>query len=375
MDPEVRVAARIGAYGLLFLDRVPDFAAVNSAVELIRSAGKRPAVGFVNAILRAVARKGEELLPARPAEGEAAALALFHSHPAWWVRRMVKRRGWQATERLLEANNRPAATVIHADTRVNSGAELAEKLRREGIESEPCVYMPDSLRILSGSLRGSRTMESGEAWVQDEAAQLVARMLGERVGPQVADLCAAPGGKSMQLATALMDGGLLVAADRHLGRLGKVRENLSRIGFQEMPLVNADMAVPHPPFRPLFDQILVDAPCSGTGTLRRHPEIRWRLEEEQLEPLARRQRRILDSAAGLASAGGCIAYAVCSMEPEEGEELIGRFLSERPDWSLADPRPALPPAARALVDENNFLQTSPEEGGLDGFFGALLRRV
>jgi 16S rRNA (cytosine967-C5)-methyltransferase len=375
MDPEVRVAARIGAYGVLFLDRVPDFAAVNSAVELVRSAGRRAAVGFVNAILRAVARRGEKLLPTRPAEGEAAALALFHSHPAWWVRRMVERRGWRSTERLLEANNRPAATVVHANTRVNSGAELAAKLRREGIESEPCCYMPDSLRLLSGSLQGSSTMERGEAWVQDEAAQLVARMLGESIGPRVADLCSAPGGKSMQLVTALMDGGLLVAIDRHLGRLGIVRENLSRIGFEGMPLVNADMAAPNPPFRPLFDQILVDAPCSGTGTLRRHPEIRWRLEKEQLEPLTRRQHRILDCAAGLTCPGGSIAYAVCSMEPEEGEELIGRFLTERPGWRLADPRPALPPAARVLVDENDFLRTSPEEGGLDGFFSALLRRV
>jgi 16S rRNA (cytosine967-C5)-methyltransferase len=375
MDPEVRAAARLGAYGLLFLDRVPDFAAVNSAVELVRSSGKRSAVGFVNAILRAVARQGGSLLPQRPVAGDPAGLALFHSHPAWWVRRLVERSGWRAAERILEANNRPAATVLHANTSASSGTELATSLRREGIATEPCGFMPDSLRLLSGSLHGSRTMARGEAWVQDEAAQLVTRMLGVSVGPRVADLCAAPGGKSMQLATALMEGGLLIAVDRHLGRLGKVRENLSRIGHEKLPLVNADMADASPPFRPLFDQVLVDAPCSGTGTLRRHPEIRWRLEEEQLKLLTGRQRRILRCAAGLVVSGGSMAYAVCSMEPEEGEEMVTGFLSETPGWRLADPRPALPPAAVRLVDERGFLRTSPDDGGLDGFFGALLSRA
>jgi 16S rRNA (cytosine967-C5)-methyltransferase len=375
MDPEVRAAARIGAYGLLFLDRVPDFAAVNSAVELVRSAGKHAAVGFVNAILRAISRKGRSLLPPPPPENDIAALALFHSHPEWWVRRMVDRRGWRAAERILEANNRPAATVLHANGRLTDGARLAASLQREGIETEPCHFMPEALRLLSGGLHASRTMERGEAWVQDEGAQLVTRMLGESVGPRVGDLCAAPGGKSMQLATALQEGGLLVAVDRHLGRLGKVRENLSRIGSGRLPLVNADMATASPPFRPLFDQLLVDAPCSGTGTLRRHPEIRWRLREEQLAELAERQRLLLECAAGLVAPGGSIAYAVCSMEPEEGEDVVARFLADQPGWRLTDPRPALPSAARPLVDENDFLRTSPDGGGLDGFFGALLARV
>jgi len=375
MDPEVRAAARIGAYGVLFLDRVPDFAAVNSAVELVRSAGKRSAVGFVNAILRSITRKGRALLPPPPAEEDPAALALFHSHPEWWVRRLVDRRGWRAAERILEANNRPAATVLHPNGRVTNGSRLAASLRREGIETEPCRFMPEALRLLSGGLHASRAIERGEAWVQDEGAQLVTRMLGTSVGPRVGDFCAAPGGKSMQLATALREGGLLVAVDRHLGRLGKVRENLARIGLGRLPLVNADMATASPPFRPLFDQLLVDAPCSGTGTLRRHPEIRWRLREEQLAELGERQRLLLDCAAGLVVSGGSLAYAVCSMEPEEGEDIVTRFLAEQRGWRLADPRPALPPAAGPLVDEKGFLRTSPDEGGLDGFFGALLSRV
>jgi 16S rRNA (cytosine967-C5)-methyltransferase len=235
--------------------------------------------------------------------------------------------------------------------------------------------MPGALRLLSGSLRRSRAIERGAVWVQDEAAQLATAMLGERIGPMAADLCAAPGGKSMQLARSLVEGGLLVAVDSHIGRLARVRENLSRIGFARLPLVNADMSAERPPFGERFDQVLVDAPCSGTGTLRRHPEIRWRLEEQQLGRLADRQRRILECASRIVVPGGRIAYAVCSLEREESEEVVRAFLSAHPGWRLVDPRPALPASAGALVDESGFLRTSPAEGGLDGFFGALLGRV
>jgi 16S rRNA (cytosine967-C5)-methyltransferase len=179
----------------------------------------------------------------------------------------------------------------------------------------------------------------------------------------------------MQLAMSLVEGGELIAADRSFTRLGKLRENLSRIGFEEVPLVNIDIAAAGAPFRPLFDQVLIDAPCSGTGTLRRHPEIRWRLREEQLGSLARQQRRLLDAACLLVPSGGRVVYAVCSMEPEEGRDVVAGFLAEHPEWRIEDPRPNLPPPAAVLVDEGGFLRTTPADGGLDGFFGALLARV
>ncbi len=374
IDPEVLAALRIGAYGLLFLERIPDFAAVDSSVKLVRAAGHHAAAGFANAVLRAVAKAGASLLPKPPAEGDVEGLALFHSHPAWWVRRLVERAGWPVAEKTLYGNNRPAATVLHVNAARTSVERVAGKLAEEGLLTERCRFMPQALRLRSGRLHGSAVAERGEVWVQDEAAQIVTAMLGRPSGPSVADLCAAPGGKTMQLAEALPEGGLLVAADVHPGRLEMVRANAARAGMMPLPLVNADMASGFAPFKQVFHQVLVDAPCSGTGTLRRHPEIRWRLREESLKLFAAKQRAILERASGIVVPGGSLLYAVCSLEPEEGEHVVKEFLEDHADFSAADPRPALPEQARSLIGEDRFLRTSPADWDLDGFFGALLRR-
>jgi 16S rRNA (cytosine967-C5)-methyltransferase len=375
LDPEVRAALRIGAYGLFFLDRVPDFAAVDSAVELVRSGPRHGAAGFVNGVLRSLGRGGRALLPPEPASGDVAGLALHHSHPGWWVRRLVDRMGFDAAGAVLAADNRPAATVL----RVAGGASGRETLRDElaaaGIRAEPCSHVEEALRVSSGSLGGCAALRDGRAWVQDEAAQLVGYLFERPLGARVADLCAAPGGKSLQLAEWLADDGVLVALDRHPGRLRRLVRAARRVRATRVLAVRANMAAPHPPLREGFDQILLDAPCSGSGTLRRHPEIRWRLREEDLKLLAARQLRLLATAADLLRPGGTLVYAVCSLEPEEGEQVVGRFLRSRADFRREDPRPTLPRSARDFVTGDGFLRTSPERGGLDGFFAARLRRA
>ena len=325
LDPEVRIALRVGAYGLFFLDRVPGFAAVDTAVDLVKSGPRHGAAGFVNGVLRALGRGGPELLPPTPEGDDVASLALYHAHPEWWVRRVVARRGFAGAADLLEADNRPAATVLRAGRGEAERDGLLGELRAAGIGAEPCEYAPAALRVTSGPPRACAALREGRAWVQDEGAQLVAHLFERPLGRRVADLCAAPGGKSLQLAEWLPDGGWLVAADRHPGRLRKLAGAARRAGATAVLPVRADMAT-RPPLRGRFDQILLDAPCSGTGTLRRHPEIRWRLREEDLKLLAARQDRLLASAADLLVAGGTLVYAVCSMEPEEGEQVIERFL-------------------------------------------------
>lgn len=371
MDPEVRIVLRIGAYELLFLDRIPDFATVDSAVELVKGTGRRSASAFVNAVLRGIARQGSTLLPPLPEEGDVGSLALYHSHPAWWVGRVVARLGWRAAGELLESDNRPAAAVLRPNFLRTDSAELASTLQAEGLLTEPCRFVPEALRVRSGAVARSRALDLGLAWVQDEASQLVPRLFGTRIGPRVADLCAAPGGKSLQLAQALEPGALLVAADRHPRRLTRLVLQARRLGLSGILPLGAEIAPGAVPLSGTFDQVLVDAPCSGTGTLRRHPEIRWRLRPEALPGLSAQQGRLLDAAASLVAPGGSLVYSVCSMEPEEGERVVLGFLERHRRFRTADPEILLP---QPLRSPDGFLRTSPLTDGLDGFFAALLVR-
>jgi len=373
MDPAVRRVLRIGAYALLFLDRVPDFAAVDSAVDLMRRVAPPSRAAFVNGVLRSLARTGRELLPPDPMPGDVEALALAHSHPSWWVRRRVELAGWTDAVKLLRANNRAAPTVLRTNLERTTPAELQARFRAEGVGTERCALVREALRVVAGPFRHTRAFREGFAWAQDEASQLVPTLFGGVLRPRVADLCAAPGIKTLQLREALPMGGTIVAADRHLGRLRRLLANLERVGATEVLPLAADMAAGRTPLRGTFDHVLVDAPCSGTGTFRRHPEIRWRLGSDDLESLSARQLRILETAETLVGPGGSLLYAVCSMEPEEGEGTVTRFLERHPGFDVVDAADRVPPAARSRVGGDGALRTDPADG-MDGFFAILLRR-
>lgn len=374
MDPAVRAALRVGAHGLLMLDAVPDFAAVDSAVRLVKREGHARAAGFVNAILRRIAAAGRAALPPVPERDDVAGLALHASHPEWWTRRVVDRLGWDAASALLAANNEPAATVLRPCVRRMPVEALRERLARDGVATVPGRFEPDALRVVSGALGGTRALAEGLALAQDEASQLVVRLFGERIGPRAADVCAAPGGKTLLIAERQPSDGRVVAADRHPGRLRRMARFVERVGGTGVLPVCADMAAAATPLGRTFDAVLVDAPCSGTGTLRRHPEIRWRLVPDDLLALAARQSTLLANAAALVAPGGRLVYSVCSLEPEEGEAVIDGFLASCPAFRIADPRPALVPAAAELVRGPGFLHTSPVDDGLDGFFAVALVR-
>jgi len=374
MDPDVLTALRIGAYSLLCLDRVPDFAAVDRSVALVGRVGGAHRAGFVNGVLRRMAQLGQESLPGPPQQGDLAALAVAQSHPEWMVRRFVEELGWAEACLALEANNRPAATVLRANPERLSSAELRRDLEADGLACTAGCYDPDAVRLESGSPRLSRALAEGRAWVQDEASQLVPRLFGELRGPLVADLCAAPGTKSMQLAAGLPPGGTVVAADRHPGRLRRLVRLSARLGLGPIWPLNAELGRGAPPFGVRFNEILVDAPCSGTGTLRRRPEIRWRLDEAQLGRFAAQQSRILGAAASILAPGGRLVYSVCSVEPEEGEQVVQRFLEGHAAFRLEDPAPYLPAGCAELIRSPGYLCTSPLKGGLDGFFAARLTR-
>jgi 16S rRNA (cytosine967-C5)-methyltransferase len=373
LDVPVLTAIRVGAYSLLFLERVPDFAAVDTAVELVKESGHPKAAGFVNGVLRRIARERSTLLPPPPAAGDVEALALYRSHPSWWTRRLVSRFGWDRADALLAANNAPAATVLATWPPAGSPEALRAALAGGGVEVEPCRFVPEALRVVSGVPQRTPAFRDGAFWIQDEASQLAVRLFDGSVGPMTLDACAAPGGKALALASRSVPGGLVVAADRNVSRLARLTQNLARLHAGNVAVVTADMSSGGP-LRGPFDDVLVDAPCSGTGTLRRHPEIRWRLAASDLGVLEERQRRILDATARLVRPGGRLVYSVCSIEPEEGDAVIAAFLDDHPEFAPADPRGHLPGPARDKVSDDLALRTSPLDDGMDGFFAALLTR-
>jgi 16S rRNA (cytosine967-C5)-methyltransferase len=373
LDGAVLTAIRIGAYALLYLDRTPDHAAVDTAVELVKEAGWAKAAGFANGVLRKIARERSALLPAQPATGDVDALALYRSHPVWWTRRVVARFGWDRADALLAADNEPAATVLATWPAAGSREALADSLAAEGVRVEPCRFVPEALRVVSGVPQRARAFREGAFWIQDEASQLAVALFRGDVGPAALDACAAPGGKTLALAARVRVGGLVVAADRHASRLSRLTQNVRRLRAESVVAVACDMSK-RAPFRGSFDDILVDAPCSGTGTLRRHPEIQWRLTPDDLPAHGERQRRILGVAAELVRPGGRLVYSVCSIEPEEGEEVIAAFLAGRPEFARLDPRDALSPAAQTKIADDLSVRTSPLDDGMDGFFAALLTR-
>jgi 16S rRNA (cytosine967-C5)-methyltransferase len=371
IDRDVLEAIRIGAYALLYLERVPDFAAVDTAVALLKEAGHGRAAGFANGVLRRLARERFALLPPPPAVGDVEALALFRSHPVWWTRRLVDRYGWDRAEALLAVNNQPAATVLAPWPGGPASATLAERLAADDVLVAACRFVPGALRVVSGVPQRAEAFREGAFWIQDEASQLSASLFADAVGPLVLDACAAPGGKTLSLAARTREGGLVVAADRSVRRLSRLTRNLERVRARNVVVVACDMSRPAP-MAGTFDDVLVDAPCSGTGTLRRHPEIRWRLTPDALPEHGARQRRILSAAADLVRPGGRLVYSVCSMEPEEGEDVIASFLADRPQFAREDPRGGLNDAARTKVGHDFAVRTSSLDDGMDGFFAVLL---
>jgi 16S rRNA (cytosine967-C5)-methyltransferase len=368
LDPPVRAALRLGLYQLFGLDRIPAHAAVDATVRAVRSSGARGGAGLVNAVLRRAAREGERPLPTRE-EDPAARLAIEWSHPEWLVRRWLAELGEERAVRRLAADNEAAPTVLRVDPRAMTRDEALARLRARDVAARPTDYARGGI-LLESPLAALGAIEAG--WSpQGEASQLVVELLAPAAGERVLDACAAPGGKSAASAEALAGSGRVIAADRSLGGVRRIRARAdARPGLHA---VAADGT--RPPWREgSFDAALVDAPCSGLGTLRGHPEIRWRRQPESLASLALLQAHLLATTARHVRAGGRIVYATCTSTPEENEQVIEGFLNEHAGWRRADARLHLSPAGASLVTPLGALETTPEVGGLDGFYAVRLER-
>jgi 16S rRNA (cytosine967-C5)-methyltransferase len=363
LDPDVLDVLRLGAYQLLEMGSVPPYAAVSQSVELVRMAGAPYAAGLVNGILQNMQRRPDFPFPDF-ASDSTANLETWGSHPRWLVERWIDRWGADEARALVDADNlRPELFIRPLGV---SMEEARARLREAEIASEAVDFAPDSLRILTPAT-AAQALAAVPAVVQDPAAALVVRYAGVPEGADVIDLCAAPGGKALGLAERA---GRVAAADLSPRRMRRVRENAERVGWgARLGGVVADGR--HPPFRAV-DAGLLDAPCTGTGTFRRHPDGRWRVTPDDLASLTRLQDELLAAAADLVKPGGLLVYSTCSLEPEENELRIERFLAGRPGWAMEPPAGAVD---ASLLDEAGRLCVLPQRQGVDGAFAARLRRV
>jgi 16S rRNA (cytosine967-C5)-methyltransferase len=380
IDPAVLCILRLSLHQLLHLDRVPAAAIVDDAVTLTRRARKSSAAGFVNAVLRGLVRQRHRLPLPPPATGgedrhaQLDYLGITHSHPEWLVARWLERYGFDNTERWVRFNNEIPALTLRANTIRIDRSHLMAALDAGGVETVATRYAPEGLLVSTGNpLRLPNAV--GQFLVQDEASQLVSLLVAASPGDRIIDVCAAPGGKTVAMAGDMRDRGMIIACDVRSRRVSLLRDTVRSSGATCARVVHAPAAGPLPFAAGHFDRALVDAPCSGLGTLRRDPDIRWRRNEDQLASLADGQRALLDRTAVLVRPGGRLVYATCSSEPEENQQVVDSFLARHAEFRVEDLRSTLPTHLAPLTTARGFFQTVPFAHGLEAFFGAALVRT
>jgi 16S rRNA (cytosine967-C5)-methyltransferase len=385
LDSEVRIALRMGVYQLWFLERVPAHAAVHESVELVKRARKRSAAPLVNAVLRKAVKEAAQLAKSRSAIASfltadlpiAEQMGILYSHPTWLVERWLRNFAEDRARALLEANNRvPAVSCFVVDTHRREEALTSLQQARSAVE--PGLLLRDAWTLHGGNPAASDSVRRGWIAIQDEASQTVAHLLAVEDGNTVLDLCAAPGGKTILLAHAAGSQGRVVAADLHEHRVRAMKERFETAGVRNVETVILDGTKPLP-FERRYNRILVDAPCSGTGTLARHPEIRWQLRADDLNDLHARQVQLLKNALANLAPQGKLIYSTCSLEPEENELVVNEALGGRQgEFCVVSPGGALQRILRegvtpeSLIDADGFFRTCTSIHGTDGFFAAAI---
>jgi 16S rRNA (cytosine967-C5)-methyltransferase len=361
LDLPVRLALRLGLYQLRFLTRIPGSAAVNESVNLVRHARVRSAGALVNAVLRRAVRE-PDFDPASGVDDDVARLSLLTSHPEWLIERWIKNFGFVEAETFARANN-SAAPVAFRINRKGNETEIFHRLQEAGAELVASEIVEGAWRITGAASVLGKLATAGEVYVQDEASQLVAAVVDAKPGERVLDLCAAPGSKTTWIANRSSDRVLIVAADLHEHRLRTVISSAKTQMLQSIRAIALDglECLPFP--EATFDRVLLDAPCSGTGTLRRNPEIRYRISPADLADLAGRQKQLLFNAARVVRPGGHLIYSTCSVEPEENEAVVQQFLENNDSFTVNQL-----PVDRRFRTAFGAARTWPQRDGTDGFF-------
>ncbi len=368
-------ALRVGLFQLLFLDRIPPSAAINETVQALKDM-KQPKwlTGFVNGILRSVERQRQNL--PTPFNNMPLPESALLSHPEWLIQRWKTRYGNPLTTTICRENNTIAPLCLRTNTSLTSTETLLEKFIKAGLNAAPGKYSPIAIKLVDyhGPVVNIPGFGEGLFQVQDEAAQLITLLLGPlQKEKSYLDGCAGLGGKTSHLAQMLPAESRLVAIEPNEGRIKKLKENIARLRLDtSVTIVEDTIGSLLPVMKEKFDGVLIDAPCSGLGVIRRHPDIRWNRTPEDLLRYQEIQSAILDSAAQLLASGGTLVYATCSTEPEENEEVVQNFLAQNPRFILSNCRDVLPQNGAPFVDSKGFFKTLPGQDDLDGFFGARL---
>lgn len=367
---------RLGAYQLLYLDRVPTSAAVNESVQLAKSRAGSKIGDFVNAVLRAIANDPHDPTQLLPIADPVERVATSQSHPDWLVRRWMERFGPERTMLLCQSNNEIPPVTLRFNRLKTVREKLTESLLGAGLKVEPGRVSQDALLLqTAASLSEIQAYREGWFYVQDEAAQLVSYAVDPQPGEAILDACAAPGGKTSHMAELMQNRGEILALDVSEERLIPLRENAERLGISIITPQRADVSKPLiNMIHARFDRILVDAPCSGLGVLRRHPEGKWQKREAMIGPYQRLQLKILEHVAALLKRGGVLVYSTCSTEAEENETVVDAFLEKQPGFTVEDLRTVFPSQASGLVTERGFLNTLFNPYRMDCFFAARLRK-
>ena len=378
MDPLVLDIIRLGLYQILFLSRIPISAAVNDSVELAKEKAPSWVVRFVNAVLRSAEGRAKEIPLPTDADNPVSAIAIEESHPCWMVERWLRRMGIEETRKLCRANNRIPPVTARVNTLKVSREKFLRSLTGHVNKVSRTCFSPDglALRGLKRAIADMPAFQQGWFQVQDEAAQLVSYLLGPRPGETILDACAGRGGKTGHIAQLMKDSGAIKAMDRQAWKLEALKASMTRLGVSNVTTWHHDLSEPlAEDVAGTFDRILVDAPCSGLGVVRRRPDIKWKKQEEDLARLQKKQKHLLASLAPLVRRGGCLVYGVCSLEPEEGESVVEDFLKSQTDFVIDCSSTGLAEMDARLVDRWGIFRSLPHEHDMDGFFAVRLKKV
>ena len=367
--PNLKNGLRVALYQILFLDKVPDHAAVNEAVEFVKKLQGQKSADLTNAILRNIIRSKNAIRFPDPNEDLPGYLSAFHSHPSWMVKRYLNRFGREDTEKLLAANNeKPFLTLKINSLKINS-EEFSRLLQTVNLKYTPGKYLPEFFKLNNlTNITAWKYFAEGFFNIQDESAGIACRMLDPQPGMRVLDLCAAPGGKTMFIASLMQDTGELIALDRYESRLDIMKKNITRMNFHCIKTIAID-AMEYEENN--FDRVLADVPCSGTGTLSKKPDIKWKRDLLDIHKMTDLQSKLLAKASKLVKPGGIVVYSTCSIEPEENFSIVEKFLQANPEFILLNAGEIFP---ESLVDKNGCTQTFPHVHFMDGAFAAKLMR-
>ena len=375
MNRTLVTVLRLGIYQILFLDRVPAHAAVDESVRLSRQFRQERAAPAVNAILRGVAegRRTTEFPDFR--QNPLEHITAYLSHPRWMVTRWASQWGVDDTYALCEANNQIPPFSVRVNRLRGTRDNVMASLHRDGIDARRTPYSPDGLIIQKPPpLASWPPLQEGWIQVQDEASQLVGHVLNPNQGDRILDLCAAPGGKTTHLAELMNNKGFITAADISPSKLSLLNTNCRRLGISIVETATLDAALPLPFPQGSYDKVLVDAPCTNLGTIRRNPDVKWRVAPHDVARLQKLQQIILHHGSFMVRPGGVLVYGTCTLTPEENEGVVEVFLAAHDDFYLDNVASLLPVGCEEVTDPSGYLRTLPHRHGTDGFFAVRMQR-